>query len=344
MYIIYIYIPWYVFTQCEKKKPIFHEAIQPNFFIKENKVKNSPHSPTTISVRPLTDYINISTLFIMLKKSLILAVFAVGCFHILNTTTTKARSLTLSVIKYFSRPHTDIPTGPVVSSAAWYGPSMLDSQGDWLLTLSDCEVNVLRGAVSTAVASNKSLNALTLEDFPLGNMASNASAWRKALSPELGAGVVVLRGLPVQTWSSHELEILWWGIGLHIGIPGAQNGQGDLLGRVSDEFFGVVDGGDAVGKVRQYRTSEKIEFHCDPADVVGLFCLRTAGQGGGRSRIASSVTIFNELYKQHPDLIPLLFEPLAMDARGDGGITWFPITPCAYSNGVLRCFWHTVRI
>ena len=218
----------------------------------------------------------------------------------------------------------------------------MELQEKWLIHLSASEIGNIRDAVSAAVATNKSLSALTANDFPLGELARNVSAWQHSLSPEVGLGVIVLRGLPIHTWSTHEQEILWWGLGMHIGIPGAQNGNGDLLGRVSNEFFLVDDAKSLeVGNVRQYRTSEKIEFHCDPADVVGLLCLHTAGKGGGRSRLASSVTVFNEMQKKHPDLIARLFQPLALDSRGDSGMNWFPMTPCTYSRGVLRTFWHT---
>ena len=274
----------------------------------------------------------------MWKLSFIIVIFSFIWFY-LNSS--RERSLTLQVIKYFSRADGGVPNEDIASNAAWYGPDMWKRQDEWLIHLSEEEVNEFRVAVSASVATNKTLNLLTKEDFPLNSLAGNISVWRRSLSPEHGIGVVVLRGLPVNIWTRVEQEILWWGIGLHLGIPGAQNGNGDLLGHVSDEFFGESNDSSALGNVRQYRTSEKIEFHCDVADVVGLLCLQTAGQGGGRSRIASSVTVFNELRKQHPEMIKMLFESVPLDARGDAGINWFPVTPCAYNRGVLKTFWHT---
>ncbi|MGB0922216.1 MAG: TauD/TfdA family dioxygenase [Alphaproteobacteria bacterium] len=95
--------------------------------------------------------------------------------------------------------------------------------------------------------------------------------------------------------------------------------------------------------VRRYRTAGNIDFHCDAADVVGLLCLQDA-KSGGQSRIASSVTIYNEVVAQRPDLAARLFEPFNLDLRGEhapGARPVNDITPCAYADGRLSTFWHS---
>jgi hypothetical protein len=94
------------------------------------------------------------------------------------------------------------------------------------------------------------------------------------------------------------------------------------------------------GSVRQYRTTEFIDFHCDLADVVGLLCLKAAARGG-QSMIASSVSVYNELLRRRPDLIDRLYRPLRMDTKGEGGVPFIPIEPCRYADGRLRTFWHS---
>ena len=143
---------------------------------------------------------------------------------------------------------------------------------------------------------------------------------------------MVIRGVPVDRWARKDTETFFWCLGLHLGIPGAQNPRGDLLGHVTDE-------GAVVGEVRQYRTSEAIGFHCDTADVVGLLCLRPAKRGG-HSRIASSVTVYNTLLQRHPDLVDVLYEPFELDTRGDGGLDRLPVVPCRHAGGRLRTFFH----
>jgi hypothetical protein len=47
--------------------------------------------------------------------------------------------------------------------------------------------------------------------------------------------LVLLRRIPVERYSEDELRILYWGLGLHLGTPRYQNGNGELIGDVRDE-------------------------------------------------------------------------------------------------------------
>jgi alpha-ketoglutarate-dependent taurine dioxygenase len=107
----------------------------------------------------------------------------------------------------------------------------------------------------------------------------------------------------------------------------------------------VLDTGEesANPNVRRYRTAGDIAYHCDLADAVGLLCLRTA-RAGGRSRIASSVSVYNTLLERRPDLVDRLYEPFQLDARGEegsGGPRTIPIPPCRHAQGRLRTFYHS---
>eukprot|EP00300_Choanocystis_sp_HF-7_P042681 c9396_g1_i3.p1 GENE.c9396_g1_i3~~c9396_g1_i3.p1 ORF type:complete len:269 (+),score=35.56 c9396_g1_i3:462-1268(+) len=130
---------------------------------------------------------------------------------------------------------------------------------------------------------------------------------------------------------------MFWGLGRHLGYPGAQNRKGQLVTHVRDEFAGAA----SVGAVRQYRTNEHIGWHCDAAEVVGLVCC-SVGRAGGLSRVASSLYIFNQFMDRHPGLVPRLFENHYMDVRDEGAATpIIPVRPCRYHAGHLRTFWHT---
>ena len=174
------------------------------------------------------------------------------------------------------------------------------------------------------------------EDFPLPTLAAEVAAWRSQL--ETGRGFQVVAGIPVERWSDADAELFFWCLGLHLGRPGAQNPQGDLLGHVTDT------GDDAADPfVRLYRTSSNIAYHCDAADVVGLLCLRKARRGGA-SRIVSSVTVHNELLERRPDLVPRLYDPFRLDIRNEdasGALRYLPIPPCRFADGRLRTFYHS---
>jgi len=59
-------------------------------------------------------------------------------------------------------------------------------------------------------------------------------------------------------------------------------------------------------------TSERQVFHTDVGDLIALFCLSEAAEGG-KSFLASSWRVYNELAATRPDLIHTLSEPWAAD-------------------------------
>lgn len=239
------------------------------------------------------------------------------------------KSLRAQTLHYFARPHEGLPPGPLATPAAWRGAE-LQRRSDWQYPLGAEEIDECREAQGRAEASGKPMARLGRDDFPLPRLAARIAAWRHEIRH--GRGFVLIRGLPVGEWTEAQTERFYWGFGHHLGLPGAQNPQGDLLGHVRDQRSG--------GDVRYYRTNKALAPHCDTADVVGLLCLKTA-KSGGLSRIASSVAVYNELLRRRPDLVPRLFEPMWFDTKGEGGIPAYPIAPCRYAAGELRTFWQS---
>jgi hypothetical protein len=240
-------------------------------------------------------------------------------------------SVVRQALHYLARPHSTIPRRPILGPAAWRGEE-LAARDDWRVELSRADIDELEHAIAVAVASGKPLSALTRSDFPLPTLRPRILGWAAEL--QHGRGVVVLRGLPVKRWSEHEASVFFWCFGQHVGRPGAQNGRGDLLGRVRDQGHAYDD-----PKVRGYQTAAALRFHTDFADVVGLFCLARA-KSGGLSRFVSSVSVYNELLRRRPELVDGLFEPMLFDTRGDSGIDFVRVIPCRYDAGQLRSLYH----
>lgn len=59
-------------------------------------------------------------------------------------------------------------------------------------------------------------------------------------------------------------------------------------------------------------TTEKQVFHTDSGDVIALFALDTAAEGG-ESYLSSSWKVYNELAATRPDLVGTLAAPWAAD-------------------------------
>ena len=244
----------------------------------------------------------------------------------------KYRSLVRQTLHYFARPHEGLPSGPLGGPAAWRA-SELRAGGDFRMRLSAKEIQEIEHGLLGARAAGKELSSLSRRDFAWEKLRLRIFEWRVEL--QAGRGFVIVSGVPVERWEDWQCEYFFWGLGLHLGVPGAQNPQGDLLGHVRDER----EPADGV-TLRQYRTRAHIPFHCDAADVVGLLCLKRA-KSGGDSRIASSVAVFDELLRREPAMARRLFEPYFLDTKAEGGLRAFPIAPCCYADGVLRTFYHS---
>ncbi len=244
------------------------------------------------------------------------------------------RSFGEQALHYFDRAHEAVTTSAVASPAAWVGRDLPPLE-EMAYILSAEEVAEIEAALVLAKDSGKDPRDLLAGDFPLPTLAPQMRAWREAVGE--GVGFQVVRGVPVERWSQADAELFFWCLGLHLGRPGGQNPQGDLLGHVIDTNASKAD-----PMVRLYQTSANIDYHCDAADVVGLLCLKKA-KSGGQSRIVSSVTVFNELVKRRPELVSRLFAPFQLDSRNetkDGGSGSIPITPCCFAGGKLRTFYH----
>ena len=218
-------------------------------------------------------------------------------------------------------------TGP----AAWRGPAVL-AAADWLQRLDAAELAELETAtgpwLARAEQDSAALNLLDVAGFALPTLGPRLAALRTEL--QHGRGFVLLRGLPVARWGRRFSAVAFYGLGAHLGRPRPQNAQGHLLGHVRDMGLHADD-----PAVRIYQTHERQSFHTDSCDIVGLLCLQTA-RSGGESALVSSVTLYNGLRAQRPDLAALLFQPVATDRRGEvppGAKPYFEIPVFSWYQG-----------
>ncbi|MEI9988594.1 MAG: TauD/TfdA family dioxygenase [Rhizomicrobium sp.] len=194
------------------------------------------------------------------------------------------------------------------SPAAWKG-SALDWQAEALHRLSADQVAEIDGALDHL----KSLGDLDIPDITRDTFPLKATGhYLRDLRHELqtGRGFLLLRGLPRERYSPDDLARIYVGLGVHIGQPVAQSHRGELLGS-------VVDVSDIVEKPRGYRAGGQQGFHSDgtACDVIGLMCLRRA-KVGGKSRIVSSVSLYNALVERRPDLAQVLCRGLPLRMHG----------------------------
>jgi hypothetical protein len=203
-------------------------------------------------------------------------------------------------------PHTPRILEP---QCAWTAADVAD-ESTWTEVLDDGELAELDAALRTALAKSDDVLQIERDDFPLPSLHDRLLDIEHELID--GRGFVRLRGIDRSAYSQAEMEMLYWGIGTHLGLPWEQNKHGHVLGDVTDQNKAHDDPtarGNELGGVA-------LPFHCDGSDLVGLMCLEN-GIEGGLSMVASSVTIHNTLVEERPDLAAALYEPFPYDFRGE---------------------------
>ncbi len=226
----------------------------------------------------------------------------------------------------------ELPT-PLDGPASWYGPELSKDQS-WIYPLSEGEIQEVWAATEPLVANNVEIAAITKDRFPLPGLGSRLADICNAVTK--GRGFALLRGLPSDKWNHRELATAFYGIGTHFGNVRAQNAKGHILGHVKD--LGRDAEHDPTARV--YQTAERQTFHTDRSDIVALLCLQTA-KSGGASSLVSSITIYNEIYRRAPELLPTLFQPFAVDRRGEEapGQKGYSLTPVfTWYKGYLSAY------
>ncbi len=194
-------------------------------------------------------------------------------------------------------------------ASAWLGKDMAEDPALWLYRLSTQEIEDLESAARNFQSLTLDLSEITQANFPLTHFNQHLQHLKEKLLT--GVGVELIRGFPSEAYSTEFVATIFCGIGAYLGSARSQNAQGHLLGHVRD--IGV-DATDVTTRI--YQTSVRQTFHTDSTDVVGLMCLRAAKQGG-ESLLVSVETLYNKMQQQRPDLVPLLFDVVATDRRGE---------------------------
>ncbi len=212
---------------------------------------------------------------------------------------------------------------PVEDPACWKSAD-LQHTTEWQYRLNRAEVADLDAALALVRAKGLAAMQVTRADFPLPVLGARLAEIRREVLD--GRGFVLVRGVPVERYSREDATLVYWGIGVHIGFPVCQNARGEMIGHVLDlgarsAVSNPLDSS-AERKIflhpthRSYMSNERLSYHSDFADVIGLFCLNPA-KSGGESKIVSSIAVHNEIHRRRPDLLQILYQPVWVDRRGE---------------------------
>ncbi|KAM5350994.1 hypothetical protein ACJ41O_003717 [Fusarium nematophilum] len=203
---------------------------------------------------------------------------------------------------------TNVPEGfptELEGDLVWDGESVGKTY-DWTYVLSEEQLGEVDAAVKHFKALGLPLGNISPSTFPLPKLHPEL----RRLSDELhkGHGFFVIRGIDVAKHTREDNIIIYVGISSHVAPQrGRQDSKFDgrpadvVVTHVKDLSAGREKG--SIGSPAY--TTDKQVFHTDTGDIVSLFCLDTALEGGA-SKIASTWRVYNELARTRPDLIHTL--------------------------------------
>ena len=220
-----------------------------------------------------------------------------------------------------------VPMQPIVDPAGWY-PADLAANQDWIYTLTDTEIAEVRSAVASIEERGLDILKIGRGDVDMPHFDRTLAMLHDELLE--GRGFFLLRGVPVADFTPAQAGAAYWAIGTRFGRALSQNNKGHMLGHVKD--FGVDY---AAANVRGYQTNAEMNFHGDQCDYVALLCMHPA-KSGGASRIASTVTVYNEMLKVCPELARELITDFYISRHGEispGQDPWYKLPVFSFHEG-----------
>ncbi|KAK1725131.1 TfdA family taurine catabolism dioxygenase TauD [Colletotrichum acutatum] len=201
------------------------------------------------------------------------------------------------------------------SDMVWEGAT-LANEYNWTYALTTEQLDELDAALAHFRALNLPLGHINQESFPLPKLHPEL----RKLSYELhnGHGFFVIRGLRVDEHTREDNIIIYAGLSSHIAPQrGRQDRQYDgkpadvVLTHIKDLTLTKDKG--QIGSPAY--TADKQVFHTDAGDIVSLFALSTAVEGG-TSKLASIARVYNEIASTRPDLIHTLTQDWQFEVFG----------------------------
>lgn len=208
-----------------------------------------------------------------------------------------------------------------VSSALSWRRNDLETDRSWIQPLEQAAVDDFRRALEHALTTRKPLLQMSKSDFPIREDGQRALS-KVLAATQGGYGIALVRGVPIAGLAEDEARVLFWGIGLHLGVARPQGKNSQFMSDVRAE------GGEYRSPTgRGYNTNASLDFHSDAADIVALLCLRDA-KTGGESLVTSSIAARNEMMQTRPDLVEVLYRPFVYSRQGSRRQRKHPISKC----------------
>lgn len=227
---------------------------------------------------------------------------------------------------------------PVNNASAWTAPELANDDA-WITHLTPAHINEIDAALSRALGRGFASTPFGQEDFPLPTFAPVLADVMDNV--ENGRGVNLIKGLPIDRYTSTELRVVYWGLATYFGESISQNSRGEMIAEVTDR------GNDHDNmNVRGYKTSAPLAPHVDSCDMTTLLCVENSSDGGD-SLVSSSSSVYNAILAEYPDFLDAVYTGFRHDLRGEGvtgridELTTHAFPIFSYCNGTLSCAFNS---
>ena len=184
----------------------------------------------------------------------------------------------------------------ISDKSAWTAADFASPQ-DYRRSFTPEMIDEIGSKARELLAANRDLKSLGYHEFALQK--SDAFLRNAYDEVENGRGFAVLAGLPVAEWGSEISRAALCLIGSCFGEITLQNREGEYILDVIDKSAPYDS------QFRGYHSNAFLEFHNDGSNVVALMCMETAREGG-ESLLFSATSLYNEISRSRPDLLPVL--------------------------------------
>lgn len=153
-------------------------------------------------------------------------------------------------------------------------------------------------------------------------------------------GFITLKGFP-NYQDEYNIELIkkfLLAFCFHLGTPLRQNKKHELIFDVKSIEGMTMNLQDSRGPY----VKESLPMHTDAGAILGMYCFASADVGG-HTLLSSSQTVHDEIRKERPDLLEVLYQPFYTDRRGneaEGTLPYDHNPVFAMYGNELRCQYH----
>ncbi|CAO3645060.1 unnamed protein product [Cunninghamella blakesleeana] len=182
----------------------------------------------------------------------------------------------------------------------WKGIDYEGREQEWIYELNDQELKEIDQALEEFEQSEKPLSDIQVDTFVLPTLGQKLKELIHDNVVE-GRGFLVVRGIDPDKYTRQQQIIVYAGVSTYVGKRGLQAKH--VLAHITDLVTNKKRELDEI--IAPAYTNDHQVYHTDAGDIISLFAIGVAEEGG-KSRIASSWTVYNEIAKERPDLIETL--------------------------------------